>query len=126
MGVKELAERIKTGRLSRGLTQGQLAEMIGVAPSTVGMWEQARREPNLNDLEAISDVYNVPMSYFVMPDDVRRMPEDMTQRDYDRLEALHQNPRLGMLFDRQRGMSDADIDMMFMLAERILKERDGE
>ena len=46
--------------------------------------------------------------------------------DRERLEALHQNPELGLLFDRTRKMSKEDIDFMLQFADRILKERDGE
>lgn len=46
--------------------------------------------------------------------------------DDDRLEALHQNPKLGLLFDRQRKMSDKDIDFMIQMADRILGENYGE
>lgn len=46
--------------------------------------------------------------------------------DLDRLEALHQDPRLGMLFDRSRKMKPEDVDFMLQMADRILKERDGE
>ena len=48
-------------------------------------------------------------------------------QDYEdqiRLEALHQNPRLGLLFDHSRKMSSDDVDFMLQIAERILKERD--
>ena len=44
--------------------------------------------------------------------------------DQDRLEALHQNPQLGMLFDRSRKMSKEDVDFMLQMADRILKERE--
>lgn len=46
--------------------------------------------------------------------------------DEERLEALHQNPRLGLLFDRTRKMSSADVETMLAVAASILKERDGE
>jgi hypothetical protein len=48
------------------------------------------------------------------------------REDQDRLEALHQNPRLGLLFDRSRKMSHADVEFMLQMADRILKERDGD
>ena len=123
MGNKEdLGERIRTARLSHGMKQADLAEAVGVGKSTVGMWENGQREPNIDTLEALADVFNVPMSYFVEKEvNVHR---HMTQKDADRLEALHQNPRLGLLFDRQRDMSESDIEMMLGLAERIMKERD--
>jgi len=122
MGNKEdLGLRIKTMRMSRGLTQQQLADMIKQSQSSITMYETGRREPEIDVLEAMADVFNVPMSAF-MPSDKR----DLTVEDYSRLEALHQNPRLGLLFDRQRKMSGSDIEFMLQMAERIMKERDNE
>lgn len=64
----------------------------------------------------------------VMMGDIKiDMPKDkLDQEDYDVLEALHQNPRLGLLFKRSRKMSDADIDFMLQLSGKILGERDGD
>lgn len=124
MELKELGERIKVGRISRNMTQSRLAALVGVAASTVGMWEQGRREPDLDTIEALADIYNVPVSYFIDKDDIVITDGSMTKRDKARLEALHQNPRLGLLFDRQRNMSESDIEMMIGLAERIMKERE--
>ena len=121
MTTKELGQRIQIGRLSRGLTQADLASQIGVATSTVGMWEIGRREPSLEMLEAISDIYNVPLSYFLCDDPDHAV--NLSPADADRLEALHSNPSLGLLFDRQRKMSEEDIRIMLTLADRILAER---
>ena len=124
MELKELGERIKVGRISRNMTQSRLAALAGVAASTVGMWEQGRREPDLDTIEVLADIYNVPVSYFIDKDDIVITDGSMTKKDKARLEALHQTPRLGLLFDRQRNMSESDIEMMIGLAERIMKERD--
>ena len=56
----------------------------------------------------------------------RRLDLGLSAPDQERLEALHQNPRLGLLFDRSRKMTDKDIDFMLQMADRILGERDGE
>lgn len=48
-------------------------------------------------------------------------PADET--DQARLEALHQDPRLCLLFDRTRKMSHADVEFMLQFADRILKEQ---
>jgi transcriptional regulator with XRE-family HTH domain len=37
------AARLKAWRLSRGLTQAQVAEMLGVPKNTVARWEQQAR-----------------------------------------------------------------------------------
>lgn len=52
------------------------------------------------------------------------VPENLSDLDQQRLEALHQNPQLGLLFDRTRKMTGADVDFMLQMADRILKERD--
>ena len=46
--------------------------------------------------------------------------------DQQRLEALHQVPRLGLLFERTRKMRTEDVDFMLQLTDRIIKERDGD
>ena len=124
MGVKELGEKIRVARLSRSLTQAQLAESIGVKSSTVGMWENGKREPNLDMMEALADVFNVPVAYLVEAKE-SKIEGGMTPRDKERLEALHENPRLGLLFDRAKNLPPEDIDFMEQLMDRILKERDG-
>ena len=53
-----------------------------------------------------------------------KVPEEISELDLQRIEALHQNPKLGMLFDHTRKMSGADVDFMLQMADRILKERD--
>lgn len=64
----------------------------------------------------------------VMMGDIKiDMPKDkLDQEDYDVLEALHQNPRLGLLFKRSSKMTSEDVDFMILMADKILKERDGD
>ncbi len=121
MGVKEdLGMTIRTMRLSRGMTQADLAKALNQSPSSITMYETGRRMPDVETLEAMADIFNVPLSALTPS------RAELTRKDADRLEALHQNPRLGLLFDRTRKMSSADVDFMIQMAERITKERDGE
>ena len=68
---------LKTIRKSRGLTQQQLAKLIGVTESAVGQYETDRRKPSYEVLLKLSDVLqctveellgNTPR-YVVDPDD---------------------------------------------------------
>ena len=120
MGTKEdVALRIKTMRLSRRMTQADLAKAIGQSPSSITMYETGRRVPDFETLEALADVFNVPLASLVSDED------GISFEDQERLEALHQDPRLGLLFDRSRKMSHADVEFMLQMADRILKERDA-
>ncbi len=62
MGLKEIAENIKTMRMSRNMTQRDLAKALGVSSSTIAMYETARREPDIETMEALADTFNVPLS----------------------------------------------------------------
>lgn len=55
-------DNLKTLRLQDGLTQGELAERIGVGKSTISMWEKGDRTPSLEMLETLADFFNVSLS----------------------------------------------------------------
>lgn len=62
MNKRELGLVIRTMRKSRDMTQAYLGSLLNVAPSTVGMWEAGKNEPDLETIEALADVFNVPIS----------------------------------------------------------------
>lgn len=66
MGNKNIiGQRIKTMRLSRHMTQEDLARAIDQSQSSITMYETGRREPDFETLEALADVFNVPLSSFI-------------------------------------------------------------
>ena len=52
-------DRLKELRASRNLTQMRLAEALGIAKSTISMYENGNREPDYETLELIADFFNV-------------------------------------------------------------------
>ena len=59
-------------RISRDITQGELAAKLGVSRSTVGMYETGAREPDFEAMEAIADTFNVDMDYLMGRSQVER------------------------------------------------------
>ena len=102
----------------RGVTQTDLSRALNVSVSTAHDWCTGKKIPRIDKIQIIADFLHVDMEYLYSREDLSSLD------DQDRLEALHQNPRLGMLFDRQRKMSESDIDFMMQMADRILRERD--
>ncbi len=51
MGIKKM-------RIKRGLTQGQLAELLGVKQSHVSRWESGVYLPNATTLKKLAEVLN--------------------------------------------------------------------
>lgn len=65
MSIELFSKRLKLLRKNKGLTQQELAEKIDVKPSTIGMYEQGRREPDGDTLKKLSKVLNVSIDYLL-------------------------------------------------------------
>ena len=60
-----LGQRIAVLRRCAGMSQAQLASALGVSPSTVGMYEQERREPSGQTLVALAQLFDVTTDYLL-------------------------------------------------------------
>jgi transcriptional regulator with XRE-family HTH domain len=56
---------IKNLRERKGWTQRDLAEKMFKAESTVGMWEQGRREPDYDSLIELAQLFDVPVDFLI-------------------------------------------------------------
>jgi len=115
----EIANKIKSRRIELNLTLEDVAQAVGVGRSTVRKWETGMiKNMGRDKIARLAEVLQIsPVELVPMPNSVR-------SEDEERLEALHQNPALGLLFDRSRKMSSADVEFMLQMADRILKERE--
>ena len=50
-------------RNNAGLTQQEIARSLDVSQSTITMWENDKRRPDLEMLEFIADFFNVDLNY---------------------------------------------------------------
>lgn len=64
-------------RRGAGLSQAELAKIIHVSPSTIGMYEQGRRLPAAPILVALSRVLGVSLDYLVTG--IPCTPKDVAQ-----------------------------------------------
>lgn len=112
-------------RKALGLTLEEVGQAVGVGKSTVRRWENGMiKNMGRDKIAKLARVLQMDPVEFV-PADNHFAPAPLADReDQERLEALHQDPRLGLLFDRTRKMSSADVDAMLAIAASILKERD--
>lgn len=54
--------RFKTFRISRGLTQADMAQKLGVTPSAYAMYERGEREPSMETIISISNILQVDIN----------------------------------------------------------------
>ena len=57
----DFAKRLKELQASRGLTQDDLARELNLVKSSISMYENGKRKPSFEVLEAIADYFNVNM-----------------------------------------------------------------
>ena len=58
-----LKDRLKKTRLEKGLTQKQIAELLGISYQNYQQWERGTRNPKENTLQMIADVLDVSAEY---------------------------------------------------------------
>ena len=59
------AERIKQLRKKKGISQSELAELIGVKTNTVSTWERGTRKPDFDALQLLSNYFEVSFEYLL-------------------------------------------------------------
>lgn len=60
-----LGPRIAALRRNAGWSQAELAAKLGVSPSAIGMYEQGRREPAVDTLVALAELFGVSTDYLL-------------------------------------------------------------
>ena len=80
-----LNERIKQLRKEKGLTQSQLADLLGVTDKAVSKWEIGETNPDISLLPKMSEIFNVTLDYLL----VGKKEEKISIDDMDAAKRLH-------------------------------------
>lgn len=61
--------RLQQALATRGLTQGQLANLVGISPSTISKWmkEDLKHSPEAGTLERLAESLNLSVEWFTRP-----------------------------------------------------------
>lgn len=116
---KTFGEILKRYRKTRNLTQEKLGRLMNIPQPTIGSYEANNREPNFETLQRFAEFFGVPVSYLI-PDGHAEDREALTRV----MDAMHQDPKLLLLFDKTRYMTPSDIDALLSVVNAIAKERD--
>lgn len=63
--MKEISTKLKELRSSKNLTQKQVAQFLGTVPTTITNYESGIREPSLDNLKKLCDLYDVSADYLI-------------------------------------------------------------
>ncbi|MFC6464846.1 helix-turn-helix domain-containing protein [Marinilactibacillus sp. GCM10026970] len=73
----KIGDKIKEGRLNKGYTQEQVAEILYVSRSTVSSWEVNRTYPPLDMLVTLGDLYEISLDIMLRED--KKMVEKIVE-----------------------------------------------
>ncbi len=106
------AFNLKHIRQEKGLTQDQLAKIIGKDYSTIGKWENGTRSPIMEDVIRLADILNV---------DIKSLISDNYVTNNDNFDEL------AILFDKHKDiLTESDKAIIKTIIEQRKKEIDKE
>jgi transcriptional regulator with XRE-family HTH domain len=88
-------QRLKQLRLKNKLTQGELADILGLKPTAISNYESERNEPSFDKLIALSKYFDVSCDYLlVVTDSYLPVGGEVLDKDIVELFDLYQQLQL--------------------------------
>ncbi|MCL2636781.1 MAG: helix-turn-helix domain-containing protein [Oscillospiraceae bacterium] len=82
-----MAEKIRTLRLQKGLTQTEIAKRLNITKNSVNVWETGACAPSLINLARLAQIFGVSTDYLLGVNE--RVTVDITEYDDLQREAIH-------------------------------------
>jgi transcriptional regulator with XRE-family HTH domain len=105
-----VGSQMRANRIGRGLTQAQIAKVIGISPQQYQKYEDARSKCSLNSIKILAGYYGVPLTTF--------LPEEASTSI-----VINEADLLARLVTAYSLFSNVDKKLRFVqLAEAVTKE----
>jgi len=118
--VNDIGQRIASLRKSRGLTQRQLADRIGVAQSTIASWETGKREPNREYIVKLATFFNTTTDYILCKEN------ELSIEDNIKSSQINAREERDIARELERIMESLDSDSALAFDGEPLDEQDKE
>ena len=76
-----LSEKILSLRTARGLSQGDLAEKLGVSRQSVSKWETGQSTPDLDKIIKLADLFGVTVDELVREEEAPKPESEVPSQD---------------------------------------------
>ena len=116
--MSNFSNKFKSLRLEQGFTQKKLADLLHVSQNAIYNWENGKREPNIDMLRRIADLFHVSISELL---DVKK---DYIKSNEEWFNNLYQSGLLNQIFEEVKYITTGkysgcclikDSDEQFML-----------
>ena len=112
-------ENLRKAREKCGFTQEQLAYKLNISPSTVGMYEQGRREPDLDTLIKMSEKLFTPINILLGVEEKFHIKSIQIDKIITELIDFIQNQ--DCVFWKGKKLDPEEIDKILYVLKLVLK-----
>lgn len=70
-------ERLRELRKSKGISLKELGAIVGVAESTMSLYESGKRQPDYETLLKLAEYYGVTVDYLLRGSEEEQLPEEL-------------------------------------------------
>lgn len=103
---------------ARGISQADICRELGTSSTTVSDWCTGKKYPRVDAMQRLADLLGVLFSTLTTEGGLQDF------EDQQRIEVLHENPTLRLLFDKQCRLDETDLNAVLAIVNAISKERD--
>ena len=120
--------KFKNLRKRMGWLQADVANKLGVSPSTVGMYEQGRSQPDTEMLTKIANLFGVTTDYLLDHDDTSTSLSNATEDKElnKKILQMAQDEFDRTLFKKYGDLSDEKKKLVMAVINGIIEEADKE
>ncbi len=123
---KKLSKRIKQLRELKGLTQSQLAEILGIKNQTVSNYESGEREPSYDILLKLADCFGVTTDYLFGRTNIERNMLPELSEDLKKIwDACLDNEQFLLVFKEILNIMESLINLDLKYNSNYLSESKG-
>lgn len=106
----DIGKMIVSLRNERGWTQTDLAKRLKCSKQAVWMYEKNQRQPSYEMLEAMADVFNVPIGFLISEEDRSKAMSKQVGANYIAVDAIVSIPIVGTIRCGPGGLAYQDIE----------------
>lgn len=107
---------LKQIRKSRGYTQQEVAERVGISQNNYSYWENGKVKIDSESLKKLAEIFNVSVDYLIAGDE----DTSLISEKYRWLETVSSNQML--LFQMIQKLDNDRFFMVYGYTERLLRE----
>ena len=111
-----MVKNLKNLRIKKGLSQQQLADILGISQQSVNKYENHNIEPDISTLSSMAVLFNTSVDYLIGHSTIDHVIENVEKYDL--------NDKESILIDNYRKLLPREKESIELIAENYIKAKE--